>query len=110
MITIGNDGPSVFARYIDGPENARPSPPETLVKQSRKTDLKIFLRDILANGPVPATLIKKRGAAHGFSKGQIWCAKQHMNIVAFKETRPRGRWFWVFSHDSRGVPAQPAGF
>jgi hypothetical protein len=59
MPTTNGDGPSVFARYIDSPEIERPSPPETLVKQSRKTDLKIFLRDILANGPVPATLIKK---------------------------------------------------
>jgi hypothetical protein len=33
-----------------------------------------------------------------------------MNIVAFKETKPRGRWFWVFSHDNRGTPAQRAGF
>jgi len=69
MTTNGDDGPSFFARYVDGPEIERPSPLEKTIKQSRKADLKTFLRDILANGPVPATLIKKRGAAHGFSKG-----------------------------------------
>jgi hypothetical protein len=111
MPTPGDDGPSVFSKYIGGPEIERPSPLEKVIRQSRRgADIKTFLTDILAAGPVAATLIKKRGAAHGFSKGQIWCAKQHMNIVAFKETRPRGRWFWVFSHDNRGAPAQRAGF
>ena len=48
MTTTGGDGPSVFAKYIDGPENARPAPLENLIKQSRRhADLKTFLMDIL---------------------------------------------------------------
>ena len=41
MTTTGGDGPSVFAKYIDGPENARPAPLGNLIKQSRRhADLK----------------------------------------------------------------------
>jgi hypothetical protein len=96
MPTTGDNEPSFFARYIDGPDKERPSPLEKMIKQSRKTDLKIFLRDVLANGPVPATLVEERGAAHGFSKKQIYYARQLMNIVAFKEIgKTHGRWFLV---------------
>jgi hypothetical protein len=35
----------------------------------RRENPKIFLKDILANGPVPATLVEERGAAHGFTNG-----------------------------------------
>ena len=64
MMTTGGDGPSVFAKYIDGPENARPAPLENLIKQSRRhADLKTFLMDILIGGPVPVTLIVERGTS-----------------------------------------------
>jgi hypothetical protein len=54
-----------------------------------------FLLDMLANGPVPATLVEARGAAHGFSRKQLRYAREQMNIVAFKEVgRLNGRWFW----------------
>jgi hypothetical protein len=53
MSTNDDNKPSFFARYIDGPEKERPSPLEKMIKQSRKNaDLKTFLMDILANGPV----------------------------------------------------------
>jgi hypothetical protein len=110
MTTNAGDGPSFFARYIDGPEKERPSPLERMIKQSRRgVDLKTFLMDILANGPVPATLVEERGAAHGFSKKQLRCARQQMNIIAFKEVgKTHGRWFWVLPHDNRSIPAQRA--
>ena len=86
MSTNDDNKPSFFARYIDGPEKERPSPLEKMIKQSRKNaDLKTFLMDILANGPVPATLVEERGAAHGFSKKQLYCAREQMNIASFKE-------------------------
>jgi hypothetical protein len=95
MTTTGGDGPSVFAKYIDGPENARPAPLENLIKQSRRhADLKTFLIDVLMNGPAPTTLVQERGAAHGFTRKQLWSTREQMKIVAFKETgKPRGRWF-----------------
>ena len=71
MTTTGGDGPSVFAKYIDGPENARPAPLENLIKQSRRhADLKTFLMDVLIGGPVPVTLIVERGTAHGQARGE----------------------------------------
>ena len=84
---------SLFERLDKG----RPPPTEGAIKQSRKNaDQKTFLLDVLANGPVPTTLIQERGAAHGFSKKQLYCARRLMNIVAFKEVgKPHGRWFWV---------------
>ena len=108
MTTTGGDGPSVFAKYIDGPENARPAPLENLIKQSRRhADLKTFLMDILIGGPVPVTLIVERGTAHGFTEKQLRYAREQMNIVAFKETgRHHGHWLWVLPHDNRSVPAQ----
>ena len=36
--------------------------------RSRREDPKIFLADILSNGPAPATLVKERGKARGFTK------------------------------------------
>jgi hypothetical protein len=102
MSTIdGDDRQSVFAKYIDGPEKEPSSPPETLIKQSRRhADLRAFLAGILLHGPAPATLVEERGAAHGFTGKQLRYAREQMNIVAFKETgKPRGRWLWALPHD-----------
>jgi len=66
------------------------------------------LKDILANGPVPATLVEERGAAHGFSKIQIRYARRQMKIISFKGPGKDGRWFWVLPHDNRAIPAQRA--
>jgi hypothetical protein len=104
MTMNDGDGPSFFARYIDGPEKERPSPLEKLIKQSRKNaNLKTLITDVLANGPAPATLVEERAAAHGFTEKQLRCAKEQMNIVVFKETGKRhGRWVWALSHNLPG--------
>ena len=59
----------IFDRLSAG----RPPPTEEAIKPQprRREDPKIFLKDVLANGPVPATLVEERGAAHGFTKIQI---------------------------------------
>jgi hypothetical protein len=96
---------SLFERLDKG----RLSPTERAIKQPprRREDPKILLKDVLANGPVPATLVEERGAAHGFTKIQIRYARRQMNIISFKETGKRGgRWFWVLPHDNRGIPAE----
>ena len=76
----------IFKRLSAG----RP-PAEEVTKQPprRREDPKIFLKDILANGPAPATLVVERGAEHGFTKRQITYAREQMKIIAFKET---GKW------------------
>jgi hypothetical protein len=110
MATPGDDGPSVFAKYIDDPKIERPTPLENTIKQppSRREDPKIFLEDILSNGPAPATLIIKRGAERGFSKRQITYAREQMKLIALKGPGTRGAWFWVLPHDNRAIPPQQA--
>ena len=64
---------SLFKRLNEG----RPPPTEKTTKHitQENADQKTLLRGVLANGPVPATIIEERGAAHGFSKKQLRCAK-----------------------------------
>jgi hypothetical protein len=93
----------IFKRLAQG----RP-PIEKAIKQPprRREDPKIFLKDVLANGPVPATLVEERGAAHGFTKIQIRYARRQMNIFSLKGPGKGGGWFWVLPHDNRGIPEQ----
>ena len=96
----------IFERLAKG----RPPTTEEAIRQPprRREDPKIFLKDVLANGPVAATLVEERGAAHGFTKIQIRYARRHMNIISFKGPGKGGGWFWVLPHDNRGIPAQQA--
>ena len=56
----------IFERLSAG----RPPATEETIKQSsrRREDPKIFLKDILANGPAPANLVIERGAERGFQQ------------------------------------------
>jgi hypothetical protein len=74
----------------------QPPPTEKAIK--RPDNRKALLIDVLVNGPVPATIVQERGAAHGLTKKQLRSAREKMKIVAFKETgKPHGRWFWTLS-------------
>jgi hypothetical protein len=88
----------------------RPPPTEAAIKQPprRREDPKIFLKDILANGPAPANLIIARGAERGFTWVQIRYARRQLKIISFKGPGKGGGWFWVLPHDNRGIPAQQA--
>jgi hypothetical protein len=97
----------IFERLAQG----RPPPTETAIKTHRKgadpilqgrqktgagADPKDLLMDVLANGPVPTTLVEERGATHGFNVNQLKHAKRRMGIVALKEKgKVGGRWFWA---------------
>ena len=83
---------SLFERLDKG----RPPPIEKAIKQPRRSaDRRTFLLDMLANGPIPATLVEERGTAHGFTRKQLRYVREQMNIEAFKEVgRLNGRWFW----------------
>src|SRR5262249_34859771 len=71
---------------------------EALAAGSAKKDhfgARMFLMDMLANGPIPIKLIEERAAARGLSKDQLDRAKGKMGIVAFKEKKKDGGWFWA---------------
>jgi len=99
-------GKSIFDRL----GATRPPPTEGATKQHprRREDPKIFLKDILANGPAPANLVIARGAERGFSKRQITYAREQMKLVALKGPGANGGWFWVLPYDNRAVPAPVA--
>jgi len=78
--------------------NARwpPQIEEPVKQSSRHAGQKALIKDVLANGPAPATLVQERGAAHGFSKKQLSYARRQMRVVSFKEVgKINGRWFWA---------------
>ena len=81
-------------------ERAHEQPPR------RREDPKIFLKDILANGPAPVNLVIERGAERGFTKRQITYAREQMKIIALKGPGIDSCWFWVLPHDNRSAPAQ----
>ena len=97
---------NLFERLAQG----RPPSTEGAVSQypRRRDDAKIFLKDILANGPAPANLVIERGAERGFTWVQIRYARRQMKIISFKGPGKGGGWFWVLPHDNRGIPAQQA--
>jgi hypothetical protein len=102
MTTVSKN---IFERLNKGRppiEEASKQPPH------RREDPKIFLKDILANGPAPVTLVEERGAARGFTWIQIRYARRQMKIISFKGPGKNGGWFWALPHDNRGIPAQQA--
>jgi hypothetical protein len=89
---------------------ARPPQIEGAIKQPprRREDPKIFLKDILANGPAPVNLVIERSAERGFTKRQITYAREQMKLIALKGPGKSGCWFWVLPHDNRDIPSQQA--
>jgi hypothetical protein len=87
----------IFDRLARGrpPQIEGTASPQT-GRVGQKARLKTILTDVLANGPAPTTLVLERGAAHGFTRKQLWSTREQMKIVAFKETgKLCGRWFLV---------------
>ena len=85
-------------------------PTEMAIKQPprRRENPRIFLKDILANGPAPVNLVIARGAERGFTRRQITYAREQMKLIALKGPGMGGGWFWVLPHDNRCIPAQRA--
>jgi hypothetical protein len=68
-----------------------------------KTNVVLFLLDILANGAVAKSVVEKRAAARGFSIQQLDRAKKRMGIVTFKEGgKFEGQWFWRLNTEGAG--------
>ena len=92
-----------------------PSPTKKAAKQLRKradlvaqwekdVEIKTFLMDLLAKGPVSATTVQKRGAEHGFTKMRLWRAKRLIGIISFKKGMGfEGRWFWTLPQNTPGT-------
>jgi hypothetical protein len=71
-------------------DSGRPPQSEEPVKQSRRhAGQKALIKDVLANGPAPATLVEERGAAHGLTRKQLSYARRQMRIVSFKDLHRR---------------------
>jgi len=65
-------------------------------ERGRQNSVRLFLLDLLGNGPAPQSHIEERAAAHGFSIDQIRRAKTKMAIMAFKEKGvEHGKWMWA---------------
>jgi len=86
-MATNDDGKSFFARYIDDQRQpAQQHNGANLVSQwVQEANIKTFLVNVLANGPMLTTAIVEQGAAHGFSKKQLIRAKEQINVVAFKK-------------------------
>jgi hypothetical protein len=71
----------------------------TMTKErGQQSSVILFLSDILANGPVPVAIIEEHGAVRGFSKDQLFRARQKMGAVRFKEKGTlEGGWFWALA-------------
>jgi|RhiMetdeSRZDD1v2_1073273.scaffolds.fasta_scaffold2024706_1 hypothetical protein len=99
-----NDEPSALRKYIaDSLEKERQPAAEIKPrKASRRTvDPKIFITDVLVNGPVPTNTVLQRGAERGLTKKQIWYARERLKIVAFKELGKNGCWFLALPNHER---------
>jgi hypothetical protein len=69
----------------------------------RKTDhVEEFLCDMLAGGPILATIVNERAEAHGFSPQQLRTAKRKLGIVVFKEKVFQGQWKWALPEHAPG--------
>jgi hypothetical protein len=70
----------------------------------------IFLRELLAGGPLPATVVRTRAEAAGFSWGTTRRAKDQLQIKAVRESAGGGgdgQWLWSLSN-GQDVQAQAA--
>jgi hypothetical protein len=86
----------VFDPFVRHRDEKTPSEPTERPIRRYGTDPRLLLKAVLVSGPVPATIVVERGAAHGLTKKQLRSAREEMNIIAFKETgRPHGRWLWA---------------
>jgi hypothetical protein len=69
---------------------------DPVTQWEKDIEIKTFLMDLLAKGPVSATTVQKRGAEHGFTKMRLWRAKRLIGIISFKKGMGfDSRWFWM---------------
>jgi putative DNA primase/helicase len=59
-----------------------------------RDEAKIFLTDILANGPVLKTEIEEAAEANGIAGRTLFRAKKDLNIEVDKDRKKDGKWYW----------------
>jgi hypothetical protein len=62
-----------------------------------------FLRELLAGGPMPATLVLRQARNIGFSEITIRRAKKDLGIRSFREQRSDGKWRWCLPGDEEKI-------
>ena len=71
-------------------------------RKTRAAPVREFLRDMLANGPVPRDTVIERGAGEGFSAEQLKRARQAIDGIAYK-LQGKGLnapWMWCLRKDA----------
>jgi hypothetical protein len=91
----------------------RPATKEKIRQPHRREDLRAFLLDILADGPMLVTRIIERGTTRGFTRKQILHGKERntvkLNIIALKQTGTRrGKWMWALAPHTRTAFRAPS--
>jgi hypothetical protein len=92
---------------------ARPPVEKAPEQPRRNADLRAFLLDILADGPVLTTRIIERGKMQGFTRRQILHGRDRntarLNIIALKQRGVRwGKWMWVLAPHTREALRAPS--
>lgn len=106
---------SLFERLGAGrPPQQEPEPPiqaarnavaNLAAQHKQAADIRAFLTDILANGPMPINIIDELGATRGFSARQLRRAKERTGIVAFKKKgKIDGPWLWTTTQHASEKP------
>jgi hypothetical protein len=72
------------------------------VHQSVLGEVRAWLRERLASGPVPATEMQEEAAANGFSMIAVKRARREEGIVARKEVGQHGAWSWSLTETAQG--------
>ena len=62
-----------------------------------------FLKDLLADGPMPATMVLRQARNVGFSEITIRRAKKDLSIRSYREQRIDGKWRWCLPGDEGKV-------
>jgi hypothetical protein len=91
----------------------RPATKGKIKQPHGREDLRAFLLDILADGPLLMTRIIERGKARGFTRKQILHGKERntvkLNIIALKQTGiRRGKWMWALAPHTRTAFRAPS--
>lgn len=69
------------------------------LSRSEREEAAIFLKEVLAEGPVNARVVMEKALAAGFSEITIRRAKKDASIGSYRVTRTKGLWRWCLPGD-----------
>jgi DNA polymerase len=113
VVEVGTDpktGKTIRAPVIEWEADPIDITPEEALAQAKPTKpgnqgAQDFLREILASGPVLATVVIERGAERGFTYDQLRRVREKLGVVAFREASNTGtgRWRWALPQHAPDV-------